>query len=374
MSRATASSGHHRDLGVHTASPHLVELIAETERLAARCAAADGPARAREAASRRDLATLASLRLDGSPIATVPSAETVASARATVDAATLEDPRRGTWFDAMRAFEGVDPDDPEAVAQDASVHALEFDGVAAALAADDLASGLLVDPVPALADLHGRLTRHLVAPDRVGQLREVEQAVHDASVGRIMYFTVAPERLADELAHLGTWLATTGAREHGLMVSGVAHLELLRLHPFDAANGRLARAAARLLLRARGLDPDGLAAPEPYLDEDRLGYHDEVARTLRRRDVTIWLERWGEAVTGGLRDAARALGQLEVSVPDRAARFLADREPGSSFTVADHRAEAGVRPEDSRRDLLALLDAGLVRRVGGSRGLRFTVA
>jgi hypothetical protein len=65
------------------------------------------------------------------------------------------------------------------------------------------------------------------------------------------------------------------------VTSGVVHLELLRIHPFDAANGRLARAAARLLLRA-GARPrrcrraGARAGPRP------LGYHEEVARTLRR--------------------------------------------------------------------------------------------
>jgi hypothetical protein len=354
-------------------TPHLRELLDETEQLTERCAAADPTARATLAADRLERAALASLRLDGSPIAGVPSPGAIEDARATVEAATLEDPRRGTWFDAMRAFEGVDPDDPEAVATDAAVHALEFDGVVAATTADDLAAELLVDPVTALGELHRRLTRHLVAPERAGQLRRVEQAVHDASVGRILYFTVDPERIAAELETVRGWLTEASAEQHGLLVSGLVHLELLRIHPFDAANGRLARAAARLVLRARGLDPHGLATPEPALDADRLGYHDEVARTVRRRDATIWLERWGEAVADGLRDAARTLGQLDAEVPADGERFLAGRVPGSAFTVADLRSELDLDRDTGRTLLRALLDAGRVDRTPGSHGLRFVV-
>lgn len=371
--------------GPHLGAPsaHLAALLEEIDDLAARCAAADPAARAGEAATRRDLAALASLRLDGSPIDAVPSPEAIRTARSTVDAASIEDPRRGTWFDAMRAFEGVDPDDPEAVAADASVQALEFDGVLAANAADDLAAELLGDLVTTLAELHRRLTLHLVAPDRAGQVRQVEQAVHDASVGRILYFTVKPDRVAAELAALQRWLAATTTEQHGVVVAGLLHLELLRIHPFDAANGRLARAAARLMLRARGLDPDGLAAPEPALDADRLGYHDEVARTLRRRDATIWLERWAEAVADGLRVAARALGQLQVGLSADATAFVSGRPAGSGFTVADLRDAldgdsgggdgGGGDGEAARIQLRALLHAGRVARVPGSRGLRFTV-
>jgi hypothetical protein len=363
-------------LGPHTASPHLVELVAETERLAARCTDADAGARTTVGARRRTRTALATLHLDGSPITAAPDPSVVEAAHATVAAApetaTGAD-RPGTWFDAMRAFDAVDPDDLEAVAHDAAIEALEYDGVVRADAADHLAGALLTDPVPALAELHAELTRHLVAPDRIGRPRVTDQAVHDASVGRILYFTTPPERIADELAALGAWLVSAGPREHGLVVAGIVHLELLRIHPFDAANGRLARAAARLLLRARGLDPDGLAAPDTVLERDRLGYHDEVAQTFRRQDPTVWLERWGEAVSEGLRTAARELGQLSTDLAPELAAFVADQGPGGAFTVADHRAATGAAPEAARAELRALLDAGAITRVPGSRGLRFVV-
>ncbi|MEX0835576.1 MAG: Fic family protein, partial [Nitriliruptor sp.] len=155
--------------------------------------------------------------------------------------AEAEPTRSGTWFDAMRSFDGPDRQDPDAAAHDAAVTALEFDGVARASAADELGLALLRDPIPALAELHGLLTRDLVAPSRIGQLRRSEQAVHDASVGRILYFTVEPDRIATELASFADRVVAAGD-DHGLITSGLVHLDLLRIHPFDAANRRLARA------------------------------------------------------------------------------------------------------------------------------------
>jgi hypothetical protein len=356
-------------------SPHLRDLLADTDRLVQRCAAAADAPRDELATERRDEAALASLRLDGSPIEAVPSPDTVAAARDRVRRLGVSDegPRTGTWFDAMRTFEGTDPDDPEAAVHDASLQALEFAGVVLATTSDDLVPALVETPVVALTELHRRLTEHLVAPERAGSLRLVEQAVHDASVGRIVYFTEPPERLAAELDRLAGWLTDDSPALPPLVVAGVVHLELLRLHPFDAANGRLARAAARLLLRGGGLDPDGLAAPEPELDRDRLGYHDEVARTLRRRDPTVWLERWGEAVTGGLRRSARRLGQL-ADVPADVAAPLEDTAAGDTFTVAEHQRWTGLDREASQHHLRALLDAGRIERDPGSRGLRFRVS
>jgi hypothetical protein len=359
----------HADPPRFTRSPHLVDLVAETERLAGLVRAADRPARARLAGDRRDEATVATLRLDGSTLTAVPSPATLTEAGGVVAASPVaadDEPRggarSGTWLDAMNALEEA-PDD--------QLHALEVLAARSGLASDDLAEALLSDADTALRELHVRLTRGLVAPGRAGTPRATDQAVHDASVGRILYFASSPEVIPSELALLCSWVSSAGAREHGLVLSGILHLELLRIHPFDAANGRLARTAARLVLRARGLDPDGLAAPEPVLAADPLGYHEEVARTARRRDATIWLERWGEAVTAGLRASVRALGGLTEPPPQRAADALRALG-GDGFTIADYRSTARVGPEDARGDLQALLDAGRIHRVIGSRGLRFT--
>ena len=340
-------------------SPHLVELVAEVERLAATLAAAPAADRRALGLTRADEVVRATLTLDGANGDELPGPQEAAAALAAA-APVAPDPkdRRGSWLDALRTF-----DTPS----DRQVRALEVLGARAGDASDDLVGPLLSEPGASLSELHRRLTRGLVTDARAGAPRLTEQAVHDGSTGRVVFFTTRPEDVPGELALLETWLASTGAREHGLIVSGVLHLELLRIHPYDAANGRLARAAARLALRARGLDPDHLAVPEPTLASDAMGYVEEVARTLRRRDLTIWLERWGEAVAEGLRDSARALGVLDVSVPEEAARFVAAQP---AFTIADLRAHLGVPPAESREQLRRLLDAGTVARRPGTRGLR----
>ena len=345
-------------------SPLLDALIAEVERLAVTVATADDDARSALRAERRVASIRATLSLEGAPLADIPDVEV---ARATVGELTPADPppadRVGGWLDALRAL-----DDPS----DTQVRAFEVLGAAAAAASDDLAATILHDPHTTLRELHRRTTRGLVAADRAGEPRTTEQAVHDASIGRILFFTTAPADIAGELAALCDWLIDAGPREHGLVLSGVLHHELLRIHPFDAANGRVARSAARLVLRASGLDPDALAAPEPLLARDAMGYHDEVARTRRRRDLTIWIERWSEAVADALRSAARHLEVLPVDVPDRAARFVAQRSP-AAFTLADYRTDVAVDREAATTDLRALLDAGRISRVPGSRGLRYLV-
>jgi hypothetical protein len=343
-----------------TRTPHLVDLIAEAERLAQLVTDAPGRDQLRE--PQLQAAAVATLRLDGSPLTAAPDVQPSAAPDGRAAESTGAGP--GTWIDAMRSGTDADIDD-EGMAE---VHALEYLGARAGLESDDLAAALLTEPLEALAELHRRLTRGLVDEEAAGTPRRTEQAVHDASVGRIIYFPVEPAQVPRELHLVAGWLQSAASREHALVISGALQHELLRIHPFEAANGRLARTAARLVLRARGLDPGALIAGEVPLATDAIGYYDEVARTLRRRDLTIWLERWGEAVTAALRTVGHELRVLDAEVPARARDAVAGRD---AFTLADYRAAAGVGSEQSRADLTALLDAGIVRRVAGSRGLRF---
>ena len=348
-----------RDLRVG-ASQHLAQLLGEADRLAERIRTAPEARRIELSSARTDAAILATLGLDGSPITEVPDLEAVARPRPVADALGGPTVRQGTWLDAMRAVED---------APDEHLQALEVLGARAGRGSEDLASLLCSEPLAALEELHRRLTHGLVADERAGRPRQVEQAVHDASTGRVLYFTTDPAAVATELEGLAAWL--TGAGDaHPMLVSGILHLELLRIHPFDAANGRLARTAARLVLRAGGLDPECLSCPEPQLLGDALGYHEEVASTARRHDATIWLERWAEAVSGGLRDSARELEVLATETPEQA-RSVLDALASDAFTIADYRAQAEVDAHQAREDLGALLDSGDIARVPGSRGLRY---
>ena len=81
-------------------------------------------------------------------------------------------------------------------------------------------------------------------------------AVDDAALGRPRD-AASSARLTD-LARL--LVAPTEAP--ALVVAAVVHAELATLAPFESHNGIVARAAERLLLVARGVDPKSLVVPE----------------------------------------------------------------------------------------------------------------
>lgn len=292
--------------------------------------------------------------------------------------------RAGTWFDALGQVAqepaGAEGATDGAAVRDVDLAVLERAGVDAALVADDLRTLVVEDPRAAWEELSRRLTDGLVAPERAGRLRTGARIVHDASVGRVLYHPLAPEDLGDGVAALAAWVAdASAAGVDPALVAGAVHHGLLLLHPFDAANGRLARAAARLVLRGGGLDPHGLAATEVELARDALGLAEEVAATRRRRDLTVWLERVTEAHADALREARVRLGVVPgADVSDAARAAMAERlaQGRTDFTLVEHATDRRARGLDddldaAREELEALIDAGLVRRAIGGRGLRY---
>lgn len=96
-------------------------------------------------------------------------------------------------------------------------------------------------PLQAFARLHTLAAKGVAADEDLGRPRNAEGAA----------------RLND-LAHL--LVAPTEAP--ALVVAAVVHAELATLAPFVSHNGIVARAAERLVIVARGVDPKSLIVPE----------------------------------------------------------------------------------------------------------------
>lgn len=176
-----------------------------------------------------------------------------------------------------------------------------------------------------LARLHTAAMRDLLPPQDLGRLRADDRPRDLTGLGP------APvgEVLAARMTLLTRTLATT--RAPALVAAAVLHGELLTLRPFVAGNGVVARAAARLVIGVRGLDPTGAVvaetgwaqAPNPYLGA-AAGFGTGTAV-----GVAAWIGFLARSVVAGAeagREVADAVlagrlgtspvGELDVGTPD----------------------------------------------------------
>ncbi|TQN28712.1 hypothetical protein FHX37_4073 [Haloactinospora alba] len=166
--------------------------------------------------------------------------------------------------------------------------------------------GTLVDtwskaPHQVLARLHTLAAADSVPTGALGRPRTREQTSED-----VLGVGPAPgaEQVPARLRALNTLLNTPGTVP-ALVVSAVVHGELATLRPFGWGDGLVARAAERLTLVERGLDPKSLVPPEVGHAESAEEYaralHDYTTGTPE--GMAAWVTHCCRAVAAGARDS-----------------------------------------------------------------------
>lgn len=156
-------------------------------------------------------------------------------------------------------------------------------------------------PRQVLARLHVLAAADAVEPDDLGRPRlEGQDAKDPLGLGE----PPAPAEVAVRLDALSA-LLTQQTKAPAIVVAAIVHGELMALRPFGWGDGIVARAAERLTLVDRGLDPKSLTGPEVGHAE----LADEYAETLRAyiggtpEGVAAWIRHCASAVTVAARDS-----------------------------------------------------------------------
>lgn len=146
-------------------------------------------------------------------------------------------------------------------------------------------------PLQAMARLHTLAGKGVVADDELGRPRSAEAAARLGALSRLL-------------------LARTEAP--ALMVAALVHADIATSAPFASHNGIVARAAERLVIVARGLDPASLVVPEAGHLALRAEYESNLRgyRDGGRTGVHAWLVYCSEAQTRGAEASP-------LSAPDR---------------------------------------------------------
>lgn len=157
-----------------------------------------------------------------------------------------------------------------------------------------------VAPGQALARLHALAAADGMPASSLGRPRSTETAEDPLGLGA----PPSPSSVAARLSGLAD-LLTSPSSAPALVVAAVVHGELLALRPFGWGDGLVARAAVRLTLVDRGLDPKSLAAPEVGHVELGSAYPEALRAYVSGtpEGVAQWVRHCAEAVMLGAREA-----------------------------------------------------------------------
>lgn len=168
-----------------------------------------------------------------------------------------------------------------------------------------------------------------------------------------------------------------------LLYAGIAHYQLVAIHPFEDGNGRTARALATLYLLRAGYNIIERFALESFYNRERSHYYAalhsaDVAQTADgKADLTGWLEYYTSGmVVEAARTESRVAALLATAPTGEAARRLSGTQQAilgvagrlPAARMEDFRAEVGLSRSALNLAARQLVEWGLLEQEGEKRG------
>ena len=172
-----------------------------------------------------------------------------------------------------------------------------------------------------------------------------------------------------------------------LVRAGMAHLNLVMIHPFRDGNGRMARCLQTLVLAREGMLTPVFSSIEEYLGANTQAYYDVLAqvgggRWQPERDTLPWIRfiltahlRQARTLLQRVKETERLWADLEriaqrQRLPERVIPALYDAAVGFRVRNATYRAvdKDAITENMASRDLRDLVDLGLLIPHGERRG------
>lgn len=235
-----------------------------------------------------------------------------------------------------------------------------------------------------LRSLHFMMLNHNLEK-HPGRWRPGAVNVRDGDTGEVVYEAPEAEQVPDLMHELVNDLDSDN--ETPLIVrAGLAHLNLVMVHPFADGNGRMARGLETLVLARGGILSPEFCSIEEWLGRNTREYYSVLATVGKGAwnpspDTKTWIRFIIKAhyqqtikVLRRIKEARRLYDELEnrvsqLKLPERSIGPLFNAASGHVITNSFYRADDyEVSEWQAGRDLKRLVEADLLRPHGSKRG------
>lgn len=225
-----------------------------------------------------------------------------------------------------------------------------------------------------LLAVHARMVKGLLAKDRTGRYRSVQNYIVDAN-HKVIFTPPPPARVPGRMKALFAWAKDETL--HPVVRSAVFHHEFLTIHPFVDGNGRVARAAGQWLLWEKGSDPLCTLGLDDFFAKDRPRYYDMIQQT---REMDGDLTHWVEYVAHGLawahedvqnRIKAGTLSLKRISLTPKQDELLGLLEQKGVLSAPQIGKKMEINRARVNQLISPLVSLGLVKREGAARAVRY---
>jgi len=238
-----------------------------------------------------------------------------------------------------------------------------------------------------IAHIHALTVHRILPEDVVGCYRKTQVVVKNSQTGEITFRPPPSIEIPFLMASFLEWLNATGSEDvHTVIKAGIAHYEMVRIHPFLDGNGRVARALATLVLFKAGYDIKRFFSLEEHYDQEPVVYYDALQAVARGNGVlTPWLEYFIEGLAIELTrikekikslstdlKLKKSLGGQQLAISERQIKIVEFiQENGFLQNKSFFELFPMISEDTVLRELKDLIEKGIVKKEGTTKGVRY---
>jgi Fic family protein len=138
--------------------------------------------------------------------------------------------------------------------------------------------------------LHRTIVYKILPDEQAGEYRTKQVIIRNSQTGEITFRPPPPLEVPFLMREFIYWMNKDDKDQlHPILKAGIAHHEMVRIHPFIDGNGRISRAIATLLFFLGGYDIRRFFSLEEFYDKDAVSYYENLQKASAG-DLTSWLE------------------------------------------------------------------------------------
>lgn len=166
-----------------------------------------------------------------------------------------------------------------------------------------------------------------------------------------------------------------------VLLAGIVHYEIARIHPFIDGNGRTARLFATLILYLSDFDHRQLFALDDYYDRDRIAYYAALKTAQQNNnDLTQWLEYFTTGVAFSVNEVKEAVLKLgfkkkgpkeQIALTQKQMKIVEYINIHGKVTNRELQALFKISAQAVHKELTALVELKIIKPQGQGRSLSY---
>jgi Fic family protein len=235
--------------------------------------------------------------------------------------------------------------------------------------------------------IHRLVTEKILPPEQAGEYRLKQVIIRNSSTGEVTFRPPPPIEVPFLMREFLYWVNKDDKDEiHPILKAGIAHHEMVRIHPFIDGNGRVARSIATLILVLGGYDIRRFFSLEEFYDRDAVTYYENLQKASAG-DMTAWLEYFTfgaslefdkikEKILKLSKDAKlkKQIGGKQIFLTERQIKIV---EYLQETGFLQNKMFGDIFPEVSEdtvlRDIQDMAKNNLLKKVGSTKGARYVL-